>query len=133
LKFFLLIWLLFASLVCIGADSLAVKGEFRLQLPKQFSSAQVTFTLQELVKGNRKQTLATQIENLNNGQRKSILLKYAPDVINSKRQYMVDIVVRDNSREHGVLSKGSFPVQVSASGQFDDIYIAIKVPDEPFE
>jgi len=133
LRFFLLIWLLFVSLVSIGADFSAVEGEFRLQLPKQFSSAQVTFSLKELVKGNWKQTLATQIENLNNGQRKTILLKYAPDDINSKRQYVVDVVVRDNGREHGVLSKGSFPLQVSVSGQFDDIYIAIKVPAEPFE
>ncbi len=126
MRFFLLSGLFLISFISVSGESATIKGEFRLGLPKQFSSAQVLFVLRLADDDSLDSGLAFQSEVLKNGQKVSIDLEYDIADVNSDKQYKIDVFVREVvTEEQRLILKDSFLL-----GSLDKIYIAIQVPPE---
>jgi len=117
------------SFIAIADEALAVKGEFRLGLPRQFSSVQVLFVLKLSGDGSAQNALAYQSNIVKNGQKVSINLEYDRAKVDFDKQYKIDIFVRELLTEgQRLILKDSFLLDT-----FNEIYIAIQVPPEPIE
>lgn len=130
MRIFLLIGLILHCVAAIGAHLNVVAGEFRLLLPKRYSSAQVTFELKEISAGYSAYTLAVQADEYTNGEQKTFALKYSPRANAKEKQYSVDIKVRETAGNK-ILAEASFPLE--SLDQPDKLNILIQVPADPIE
>jgi len=120
---------LLISFIGIADETLAVKGEFRLGLPRPFSSAQVLFVLRQSGDEGKQNALAYQSNIVKDGQKLSINLEYDRAKVDFEKQYNIDVFVRELlTEEQRLILKDSFLLDT-----FNNIYIAINVPPQPIE
>ena len=132
MRFILFIGLLLINSISLANKQQAVKGEFRLELPKQFAAAQVLFVLTEIGKERSKRAIAYQTEILKDGQKIPIILQYDPAKINLENQYNIDVFVRELSDKQKLIAKYSSPI-LSSDISEKQILIVLKVPPEPVD
>ena len=120
------------NFVSLADKPQAVKGEFRLELPKQFTAAQVLFVLTEIGKERSKRAIAYQTEILKDGQKIPIILQYDPAKINLENQYKIDVFVRELSDKQKLIAKHSSPI-LSSDISEKQILIVLKVSPEPVD
>ncbi len=125
MRFFLFIELLLISFICVAGESAVIKGEFRLGLPKQFSSAQVLFVLRP-AGASLDAGLAFQTVILKDGQKVPINLEYDIAKFSLDKQYKIDVFVRELlTEDQRLISKDSFLLN-----SLNKLYIAIQIPPD---
>lgn len=110
-------------------EQLAVTGEFRLDLPERFSSAQVLLVLRQSTDNSLNKKIAFQSGILKDGQKIPIFLEYDPAEIDSEMSYSINVFVRELLTEkQALIAKDSFLLD-----KLNKIYIAINIAPQPIE
>lgn len=129
MRFVVFIGLLLINFVSIASEQLAVTGEFRLNLPKRFSSAQVLLVLRPSTKDSLNTRIALQSDVLKDGQKIPILLQYKQADVDSEMSYSIDVFVRELiTEEQHLIAKNSFLLD-----KLNKINIAINIAPQPIE